>query len=53
MGKYKVRKYYRKCGECGESFEQTDGYRVEWSPNGWVCCSCFHYIVDEPDFEDM
>lgn len=39
--KGKQRKYYRKCGVCGERHEQSEMLRSYGSPNGWICFSCF------------
>lgn len=38
--KRKKRKYYRKCGICGERFEQSEMVRDEWSETGWLCVDC-------------
>ena len=35
------RKYFRKCGICGERHEQNDMIRCEDSPNGWICKECY------------
>jgi len=35
------RKYYRRCGICGDRDEQSNMYRDDGSPNGWLCLSCF------------
>lgn len=46
----KKRKYYRKCGICGERFEQSDMVRTDESPNGWLCVDCHmaqHLEYDE------
>lgn len=40
-GKTKKRKYYRKCGICGERHEQSDMIRTIESPNGWLCEECY------------
>lgn len=48
----KKRKYYRKCGICGERFEQSDMVRTDESPNGWLCVDCHmaqHLEYDEED----
>lgn len=42
------RKYYRKCGICGERHEQSDMIRDLCSPNGWVCIEC--YARKHPEF---
>ena len=49
-GNKKKRKYYRKCGICGERYEQSEMLRTNDSPNGWLCWDC-HNIVD-PEYED-
>ena len=36
------RKYYRKCGICGERLEQSQMIRDDNSPNGWICEDCYH-----------
>ena len=36
----KKRKYYRKCGICGERHEQSEMIRTDNSPNGWICFDC-------------
>ena len=47
------RKYFRKCGVCGERYEQSEMIRDPNSPNGWVCWHCHvdkhmeFYIDDE------
>ena len=38
--KKKKRKYYRKCGVCGERHEQSEMHRDEGSQNGWLCQDC-------------
>lgn len=47
----KKRKYFRKCGVCGERFEQSDMIRTDESPNGWLCFECFHGFHLEYDEE--
>ena len=39
----KKRKYFRKCGICGERHEQSEMVRVYASPTGWLCWHC-HYM---------
>lgn len=34
------RKYYRKCGKCGDVHEQSEMIRTKISPNGWLCYHC-------------
>lgn len=36
----KTRKYFRKCGVCGERHEQSEMLRTDFSPNGWLCIDC-------------
>lgn len=43
------RKYYRKCGVCGERHEQSEMIRDNNSPNGWICEDCYH--EEYPDYE--
>ena len=43
------RKYFRKCGICGERHEQSDMIRTEQSPNGWLCEEC--YYSEHPEYE--
>lgn len=48
----KKRKYYRRCGICGERFEQSEMARDEGSPTGWLCVDCHmaqHLDYDEED----
>jgi NAD-dependent SIR2 family protein deacetylase len=56
MGKTKKRKYYRKCGECGNRQEQSYMVRVkpEYSDNGWLCRECYEDIINQDvvDFDD-
>ena len=35
------RKYYRKCGECGQRHEQSEMVRTSLSDNGWLCRDCY------------
>lgn len=35
------RKYYRKCGYCGDRYEQSEMLRTNQSPNGWICFDCW------------
>lgn len=39
--KKKKRKYFRKCGVCGERDEQSNMIRTNDSENGWMCESCY------------
>lgn len=48
----KKRKYFRKCGLCGERHEQSDMLRTNESPNGWMCLHCHvgehtEYYIEE------
>lgn len=45
----KRRKYFRKCGVCGERYEQSEMIRDNGSPNGWICVECYkeEHIEDE------
>ena len=45
----KKRKYYRKCGVCGERYEQSEMLRTDDSPNGWVCWGCRNIVSLEYD----
>lgn len=47
----KKRKYYRKCGVCGERYEQGDMIRTNNSPNGWICFDCNN--AEHPEYEDF
>lgn len=49
--KPKSRKYYRKCGVCGERHEQSEMIRTNRSPNGWVCFDCHNAEHPEYDIE--
>lgn len=46
----KKRKYYRKCGICGERFEQSEMIRTNNSPNGWLCFDCHN--AERPEYDD-
>lgn len=45
----KKRKYFRKCGVCGERWEQSDMIRTDNSPNGWICHECV--LREHPEYE--
>lgn len=47
------RKYIRKCGICGERHEQSEMYRTEQSPNGWLCADCLNRIHPEYGTEEF
>ena len=47
----KKRKYYRKCGICGERYEQSDMVRTNQSSNGWLCLDCHN--IEHPEYEDF
>lgn len=49
--KNKKRKYIRKCGHCGERYEQSDMIRTDESPNGWLCENCYECTQDV-DYDD-
>ena len=49
MDKKKKRKYYRKCGLCGDRCEQSEMIRTYKSPNGWICTEC--QVQKNPEFE--
>ncbi len=40
----KKRKYFRKCGECGERHEQSEMIRTDQSDNGWLCAECYEEL---------
>lgn len=46
----KMRKYYRRCGICGERHEQSEMERNEASPTGWICGDCCMGI--HPEYEE-
>lgn len=48
----KKRKYYRKCGVCGERHEQSDMIRTNQSPNGWICEDCYRNEHPEYDIDE-
>ncbi|WP_191396150.1 hypothetical protein [Flavonifractor sp. An306] len=47
------RKYFRKCGVCGERHEQSEMHRTEQSPNGWLCAHCLARIHPEYGIEQF
>lgn len=47
----KKRKYFRKCGICGERHEQSEMIRTNNSPNGWICWECYNF--NEHCYEDF
>lgn len=47
----KKRKYYRKCGICGERYEQSEMVRTNQSPNGWLCFECHN--SEHLEYEDL
>ena len=47
----KKRKYYRKCGVCGDRYEQSEMLRTDNSPNGWLCLDCHN--TKHPEYEDF
>lgn len=38
----KKRKYYRKCGICGERHEQSNMVRTYTVDCGWICNDCYY-----------
>lgn len=38
------RKYYRKCGICGEKHEQSEMIRDGKSPTGYICMECEEHM---------
>ena len=42
--KNRKRKYMRKCGICGERYEQSDMIRTDECENGWMCEDCYRSI---------
>ena len=51
--KKKKRIYTRKCGYCGDRYDQRDMFRVSFSPNGWICHDCYelHVIYEHPEYD--
>ena len=43
------RRYYRKCGVCGNRHEQGEMIRTNNSPNGWMCHDC--YALEHPEYD--
>lgn len=37
----KKRVYNRKCGKCGDRYQQEEMIRTAKSPNGWMCFECY------------
>ncbi len=48
----KIRKYYRKCGVCGERHEQSEMYRTNLTENGWICADCLDAEYPEYDIDE-
>lgn len=48
--KKKKRKYFRKCGVCGDRHEQSEMIRDNGSPNGWICEECYR---KENEYEEI
>lgn len=48
----KKRKYYRRCGICGERHEQSEMVRDEGSSTGWICGDCCMGVHPEYEEED-
>lgn len=53
MADKKKRKYYRKCGICGERHEQSEMIRTDESPNGWMCLDCHNIEFPEYDIDEF
>lgn len=55
----KGRKYYRKCGVCGDRHEQSEMIRTNDSENGWMCDICYsdthmhELIMEEIGLEEL
>ena len=49
----KKRKYFRKCGICGERYEQSEMIRTYESPNGWMCLDCHNIEFPEYDTDEF
>lgn len=47
----KKRKYFRKCGVCGNKLEQSDMVRTNKSDNGWACEMCYNELT-EPVYDE-
>ena len=52
MTNKKKRKYFRKCGVCGERHEQSEMIRTDQSPNWWICFDCYNLVHPEYDIEE-
>lgn len=48
----KKRKYFRKCGICGERHEQSEMIRDNGSPNGWICEYCYHKAYEYEEISE-
>jgi predicted RNA-binding protein YlxR (DUF448 family) len=48
----KKRKYFRKCGICGQRHEQSDMVRTNESPNGWICIKCWSDLYPKYEIEE-
>ena len=48
------RKYFRKCGCCGDSHEQHEMHRTDQSISisGWLCEECYEELHLEHDIEE-
>lgn len=53
MAEKKKRKYFRKCGICGEQHEQSEMIRTDESPNGWMCLDCHNIEFPEYDTDEL
>ena len=49
----KKRKYFRKCGICGERHEQSEMIRTDESPNGWMCLDCHNIEFPQYDMDEF
>lgn len=55
----KKRLYFRKCGVCGNRYEQSEMIRTNESDNGWMCDICYSdahmhdIIMAEIGFEEL
>ena len=45
----KKRRYIRRCGVCGERYDQRDMIRDNNSSNGWICHDC--HAIKHPEYD--
>lgn len=45
----KRKKFFRKCGCCGERYVQAEMIRDSRSSSGWFCRHCYNYIAEESE----